>query len=92
MPLYTQTLAGHQADDPLYVPAWRAMRETTGHAQFLFVGDCKGSALDSRATISEEGGFYLFPLALTGVKPQPLTQLVLSFLRFCVSLKVKGTP
>jgi len=35
------TLKGSAADDPEYFPAWQQMKETIGHSDFLFVGDCK---------------------------------------------------
>lgn len=44
VPLLTATLEGNQADDPLYVPAWREMLKTIGHADFLFVADSKAAA------------------------------------------------
>jgi len=72
VPLLTATLAGHQADDPLYVPAWREMAQTIGHRDFLFVTDCKGAALLTRATIDHEGGTYLLPLPMTGEVPAGL--------------------
>jgi len=72
VPLLTMTLAGHQADDPLYVPAWREMAQTIGHRDFLFVTDCKGAAVLTRATIDHEGGTYLLPLPMTGDVPAEL--------------------
>lgn len=45
-------------------------------ANFLFISDCKGSALETRSQISKEEGFYLFPLAKTGQIPEQLKQLV----------------
>ncbi|MBU1751499.1 MAG: transposase [Chloroflexi bacterium] len=72
VPLLTMTLAGHQADDPLYVPAWREMAQTIGHRDFLFITDCKGAAVLTRATIAHEGGTYLLPLPLTGDVPAEL--------------------
>jgi len=76
VPLLTETLAGQSADDPLYVPAWRRMVATLGHARFLFVADCKAAALATRAEISHAGGSYLFPLPMTGEVPQTLQDLI----------------
>ena len=78
IPLLTATLPGDQADDPLYVPAWREMVQTIGHPDFLFVADCKASALETRATIDYEGGHYLFPLPMTGKVPDLLQKWVLN--------------
>jgi transposase len=76
VPLLTGTLPGNQADDPLYLPAWRQMVQTIGHKQFLFVADCKASALATRAVIDHEGGLYLFPLPMTGEIPKLLCELI----------------
>jgi len=78
IPLLSDTLAGNDADDPLYIPAWREMVKTIGHPEFLYIADSKGAALETRAVISQEGGFYLFPLPNTGKTPEDLKQLVLN--------------
>lgn len=75
VPLLTATLPGNQADDPLYVPAWREMVQTIGHKQFLFVADCKAAALATRAYLDHEL-FYLFPLPLVGEIPNLLCEWV----------------
>ena len=72
VPLLTATLKGNAADDPGYFPAWQQMAKTLGHRQFLFVGDCKGGALETREQIAREDGIYLFPLARTGTVPDQL--------------------
>ena len=69
VPLLTNTVAGHAAHDPLYLPAWREMVKTIGHTHFLYVADCKAAALATRAAIDQERGFYLFPMPLTGDTP-----------------------
>ncbi len=76
IPLFTHTVSGQVADDPLYIPAWRAMQQTLGHGSFLFVADCKAAALATRATIDHEQGHYLFPLPMTGNTPAELARLV----------------
>jgi transposase len=72
IPILTETLEGQKADDPLYVPAWRNMMQTIGHTHFLFIADCKGAALTTRAEISRAGGHYLFPMPMTGDVPKTL--------------------
>ncbi len=72
VPLLTQTVGGQCADDGLYLPAWRRARAIIGQPHFLYVGDCKGSAEETRATIAAEEGYYLFPQALTGDVPELL--------------------
>lgn len=78
VPMLTETIAGQAADDPLYVPAWRRMIETIGHAHFLFIADCKAASLETRAVISHAEGSYLFPLPMTGKVPETLRELVLT--------------
>lgn len=70
VPLVTHTLSGEQADDGLYLPAWRQMCQTLGRCDFLFVADCKAAAIGTRAAIASGGGLYLFPLPMTGQTPQ----------------------
>jgi len=77
IPLLSETLAGNRADDPCYIPAWRSMVKTIGHSSFLYIADCKAAALETRATLSKEGGCYLFPLPRTGTIPDELKRLVL---------------
>jgi transposase len=77
IPLVTQTLSGETADDGLYLPAWREMRQTIGHPNFLLVADCKAAAVATRAAITREGGTYLFPLPMTGTVPDLLRKWVL---------------
>jgi transposase len=76
IPILTETLAGQKADDPLYVPAWQSMVQTVGHPHSLFIADCKGAALNTRAEISRAEGQYLFPMPMTGEVPQTLHEWV----------------
>jgi transposase len=76
IPMLTETLEGQKADDPLYVPAWRNMVQTIGHTHFLFIADCKGAALNTRAEISRADGRYLFPMPMTGDVPKTLRKWV----------------
>jgi transposase len=77
VPLCSAMVAGHCADDPLYVPIWQRMVEVIGRADFLVVGDCKLASLANRAQIQEGGGYYLAPLAMTGDAPEQLRRWVL---------------
>jgi transposase len=77
VPIFTNTVAGNAADDPLYLPAWREMVATMGHTRFLFVADCKAAALADRGQLDHEQGRYLFPLPMTGKVPEYLRQWVL---------------
>jgi len=70
MPVVTDVVAGQHADDPLYIPAIDRIAEMFGEVQeMLFVGDCKMSALATRAHVQQLGQHYLCPLPLTGNTP-----------------------
>ena len=57
---------GNAADDPLYLPLYRRVRELLGEVGLLYAGDCKMAALETRAEIASNGDFYLTRLPLTG--------------------------
>ena len=77
VPIFTDTISGERADDGRYVPAWRNMATTIGHTDFLYIADCKAAAGQTRATIDDEGGWYLFPMPMTGDVPDWLRKQVL---------------
>ena len=72
VPIFTETVNGNKADDPLYLGAWRSMGQTLGRKDFLLVADCKAAAIETRATLAQEGGWYLLPVPLTGKTPEEL--------------------
>jgi transposase len=57
---------GNSADDPLYLPLIRRVRQQLGRKRLLSAGDCKMAALDTRAEVAAHGDFYLMPLPRTG--------------------------
>lgn len=63
MPLATAVVPGNTADDPLYVPAIRAVRDACGAGGRTYIGDCKMGALGTRAFVAAGGDLYLCPLA-----------------------------
>src|SRR4051795_4470486 len=63
MPLTTAVVPGNCTDDPLYVPAIRAVRQSLGQGGRTYVGDCKMAALATRAFVAAGGDFYLCPLS-----------------------------
>jgi transposase len=72
MPLATDVLSGERADDGLYLPIIERIRtglQTTG---LLFIGDCKMSALDTRAYLARHQDCYLSPLPLTGATAEAM--------------------
>jgi transposase len=54
---------GDRADDPLYLPCYRRVKQVLPESGMLVVGDSKMSALKTRATIVTGDDFYLTPLA-----------------------------
>jgi transposase len=66
MPLSTDVLSGERADDGLYLPIMARIRTGLKTSGLLFVGDCKMSALESRAYLARHQDWYLSPLPLTG--------------------------
>jgi transposase len=66
LPVATDVVSGEQADDGLYVPIIARMLTILSKTGLLFVGDCKMSALGTRAYLQEQEQFYLSPLALVG--------------------------
>jgi len=63
MPLACAVVPGNCSDDPLYVPAITAVRQSLGIAGRTYVGDCKMAALATRAFVAAGGDFYLCPLS-----------------------------
>lgn len=66
LPLATDVVSGEQADDGLYIPIIQRLLTIVTQAGLLFVGDCKLSALATRAYVRAHGHHYLAPLALVG--------------------------
>lgn len=69
-------LSGEKADDPLYIPAIDRIVKRIEVLGLLFVGDCKMSALATRAQIQRLGHDCLCPLALSGENAEWLRQWV----------------
>jgi len=63
MPLACAVVPGNCSDDPLYVPAISAVRQSLGTSGRTYVGDCKMAALATRAFVASAGDFYLCPLS-----------------------------
>src|SRR5881296_2991386 len=72
MPLSTDVLSGERADDGLYIPVIDRIRAGLRTSGLLFVGDCKMSALDTRAHIAGHQHVYLSPLPLTGATAEAM--------------------
>jgi len=72
MPLSTDVLSGERADDGLYIPIIERIRSGLHKTGLLFVGDCKMSALDTRASLARHQDWYLSPLPLTGATAEAM--------------------
>ena len=77
MPLATAVLPGDRADDGLYIPIMERIRTGLKTPGLLFVGDCKMSALDTRAYLARHQDFYLSPLPLTGATAEAMNTWVI---------------
>ena len=72
MPLATDVLSGERADDGLYLPLMERVRTGLQTPGLLFVGDCKMSALETRAYLAQHQDMYLSPLPLTGATAEAM--------------------
>jgi transposase len=72
MPLATDVLSGERADDGLYLALMERIRPGLKTPGLLFVGDCKMSALETRASIAGHHDMYLSPLPLTGATAEAM--------------------
>jgi transposase len=78
LPLVTQVVSGERADDGLYVPIVERVCELLAASGLLFVGDCKMSALATRAFIRIRGHHYLTPLAQVGTTAKEMPAWIFS--------------
>ena len=76
LPLVTQVVSGERADDGLYGPIIERVCGLLGATGLLFVGDCKMSALATRALVVARGHHYLTPLARVGTTAQQMPQWI----------------
>lgn len=72
LPLAVEVLPGNRADDPLYIPAVRRVRQSLKRRGLLYVGDCKLAGLETRAFIEAGKDFYLCPLSEVQLPPPVL--------------------
>lgn len=59
LPIGCQAVAGHHADNPLYVPAYEAAITALGTTDVLVVGDSKMGDLSTRGHLVSKGSRYL---------------------------------
>jgi transposase len=63
LPLTTTIVAGHTADDPLYLPEIAKVRQTAQRTGLTYVGACKMAAIGTRAEIVAHQDYYVCPLS-----------------------------
>lgn len=78
LPVAVDVLSGSRADDPLYIPAVRRVRQGFKRRGLLYVGDCKMAALQTRAFIGAGEDFYLCPLSETQLQKEVLEDYLVS--------------
>src|SRR2546423_7874552 len=76
LPLGLEVVSGEQADDRWYVPMIDRVLACLGRTGLLFVGDCKMSALATRAHLQAHGQYYLTPLAQVGETAQQMPEWI----------------
>lgn len=76
MPVATQVLSGEQADDGLYVPIFEQLQTSLATSGLLWVGDCKMSALGTRAAIQTQHHYYLTVLPRTEITVELIQSLL----------------
>jgi transposase len=76
LPLATAVVPGNSTDDPLYIPAIQAVRQSFGSGGRTYVGDCKMAALATRAFVAAGEDFYLCPLSESQVSRAQRRQLL----------------
>jgi len=72
LPLATQVVEGNEADDPLYEPVIKQIRNIIKQEGVLYVGDCKMAAITTRAGIETAKDYYLMPLPASIIPPEIL--------------------
>jgi len=80
MPIVTEVVSGNRADDPLYIPTIKQVRESLKQRGVLYVADGKMGALQSRAYIQAGGDLYLCPLSEVQMPDEELHQHIAEFM------------
>lgn len=75
-PLVADVRPGNKADDPLYIPCYRRVKEILNRDGLLAVGDSKMSALAIRIRMASNNDYYLTPLAYLKDEPKLLDKLL----------------
>jgi len=59
VPVHCKTYDGNQTDDQIHIETWSFLRDLLGHADFLYVADCKLCTRDNMSHIADQHGRFL---------------------------------
>lgn len=59
VPLYFKVWDGNTTDDTTHLSNWMSLRSLVGHANFIYVADCKLCVKDTMQFIDTEGGVFI---------------------------------
>lgn len=59
VPLYFKAWDGNVSDDTTHIRNWSALRTLVGHADFIYVADCKLCVRETMQFIQSEGGSFV---------------------------------
>jgi len=59
VPVIYRLADGNTSDDPTHIPTWDQLVKLTGHADFLYVADCKLACGDAMRHIDRGGGRFI---------------------------------
>jgi transposase len=59
VPIYFSSDSGNTVDDGTHIGTWDLLRELIGHADFLYVADCKLASSDNLSHIATRGGRFV---------------------------------
>jgi transposase len=65
VPVHCKTYDGNVTDDQVHIETWGFLRELVGHADFLYVADCKLCTRDNMSHIAGRQGRFLTVLPRT---------------------------
>lgn len=87
-----EVVPGNRADDGLYIPMMQRLQASLAEEGLLYITDCKGGALGTRAYAQATRNGYLTPLAQVGHLPEELAAWVAAALAGEVELQPVRNP
>ena len=77
VPVYFTSASGNTADDTTHRQTWDLLRDLVGHADFLYVADCKLASSDNMNYIARQQGRFITVLPRTHKEDQQFRQRLL---------------